>query len=141
MPNENIESKKQFIVIALTGSDGDKHQGCRIVDEDAIYPAIFSRVYGPASREQCQQWIKENCDVAAKETEINGLLGIKPVEAAGYSESFSFDEAFQNAVANLPPDDNDFPDKLTTVTVLSTGAEYGGIAGIRRMKVVVSAVY
>jgi hypothetical protein len=52
---------KQFIVIALSASAGDKHQGCSIVSEDASYPAIYSQVFGPASREHCERWIGENC--------------------------------------------------------------------------------
>lgn len=51
----------RFIVIALTGSAGEKHQGCRVVPEDSAYPAIYSPVFGPASREECENWVQENC--------------------------------------------------------------------------------
>jgi hypothetical protein len=68
-------------------------------------------------------------------------IGLKRVEATGYSYSFSFDEAFRNALRNLPPDDSGIADKLTTVHVDSIGAEFGGIAGISRMKVKVSTFY
>jgi hypothetical protein len=61
--------------------------------------------------------------------------------ATGYSEAFSFREAFQNAVDNLPPDTNPYPDKLTNVRVVGTGAEFGGIAGLHRMYVAVSSFY
>lgn len=62
------------------------------------------------------------------------------VRATGYSYAFSFDEAFQDAVSNLPPDDRGIMDWLTTVHVESIGAEYGGIAGIMRMRVSVYTI-
>jgi hypothetical protein len=55
---------KQFIVIALTASAGEKHEGCRIVEEDAQYPAVYSPVFGPASRDECEGWMSENCGFA-----------------------------------------------------------------------------
>lgn len=61
--------------------------------------------------------------------------------ATGYSESFSFTEAFQNAIGNLPPDPDPFPDKLTNVTVVRVGANFGGIAGLSRMFVTVISFY
>ena len=61
--------------------------------------------------------------------------------ATGYSESFSFREAFQNAIGNLPPDPNPSPDKLTNVTVVRVGANFGGIAGLSRMYVTVVSFY
>jgi hypothetical protein len=61
--------------------------------------------------------------------------------ATGYSESFSFTEAFQNAIGNLPPDPDPFPDKLTNVTVVRVGANFGGIAGLSRMYVTVVSFY
>lgn len=61
--------------------------------------------------------------------------------ATGYSEKFSFTEAFQNAIHNLPPDTNPFPDKLTNVSVVGLGANFGGIAGLNRMYVRVVSYY
>jgi hypothetical protein len=61
--------------------------------------------------------------------------------ATGYSESFSFTEAFHNAIANLPPDANPYPDKLTNVKVVGLGANFGGIAGLNRMYVTVDSFY
>jgi hypothetical protein len=58
---ENYENGKQYIVIALTVSAGDKHEGCRVLEEGSIYPAIYSQFYGPASREECEKWVAENC--------------------------------------------------------------------------------
>lgn len=51
----------RFIVIALTASEGEKHEGCRIVGEDSRYPAIYSPVFGPASRGECERWVSGNC--------------------------------------------------------------------------------
>ncbi|HEY0151551.1 MAG TPA: hypothetical protein VGB92_06115 [Longimicrobium sp.] len=51
----------RFIVIALTGSEGEKHQGCKTLPENAIYPRIYSQVFGPASREECERWTAEKC--------------------------------------------------------------------------------
>jgi hypothetical protein len=58
-----------------------------------------------------------------------------PNEAIGYSESFSFDEAFQEAVKNLPASMPPYPDYLSSVVVIETGAVFGGIAGIRKLYV------
>lgn len=52
--------------------------------------------------------------------------------ATGYSSTFSFEDAFEDAVRKLPP--NPAPvDSLTSVRVSGIGGEFGGIAGIRRM--------
>ena len=61
--------------------------------------------------------------------------------ATGYSNSFSFTEAFKDAIGNLPPDTNPYPDKLTNVRVVATGAHFGGIAGWNRMYVTVVSFY
>lgn len=61
--------------------------------------------------------------------------------ATGYSNSFSFTEAFQDAIANLPPDRNHYPDKLINVKVTGMGGNFGSIAGLHRLFVNVSAFY
>jgi hypothetical protein len=55
--------------------------------------------------------------------------------ATGYSAAFSFEEAFRNAIAQLPPR---FPDELQQFVVTETGALVGGIAGIHELYVTVS---
>ncbi len=55
--------------------------------------------------------------------------------ATGYSESFSFDEAFKNALDALPADTNVYPDKMEVVKVVEIGAAFGGIAGVAHMYV------
>jgi hypothetical protein len=63
----------------------------------------------------------------------------QPREATGYSDAYSFDEAFADAVRNLPPAEKPFPDQLTTIVVAAIGAEIGGIVGLNRMFVRVKA--
>jgi hypothetical protein len=60
-------------------------------------------------------------------------------EATGYSKKFSFDEAFQDAMKNLPSRKPSHPDEMTIITVTETGAELGGIAGLRHLKVKIKA--
>lgn len=73
--------------------------------------------------------------------DIERLGAPQRVEATGYSTSYSFDEAFRDAVSNLPPDDNPFPDKLTTIHVVDIGAMIGGFPGFNQMYVTVEAFY
>lgn len=63
------------------------------------------------------------------------------VEATGYFDSFSLDQAVHAAISKLPPDDNDFPDRMLIVRVDSITAEIGGIAAMDRMVVKVSTSY
>ena len=49
--------KSQYIVIRLTTGEGS----CKIIREDEIYAAIYSQVYGPASRDECEKWVAGNC--------------------------------------------------------------------------------
>ena len=46
------------------------------------------------------------------------------------SANLGFDEAFANAVANLPPTAPPHPDALTTVIVNEITGLFGGIAGL-----------
>ncbi|GAA4734796.1 hypothetical protein GCM10023328_13520 [Modestobacter marinus] len=52
----------------------------------------------------------------------------------------SFDEAFADAVANLPPFEPPFPDAMDRVDVVDTGALFGGIAGLHHLFVRVRRV-
>ena len=49
---------RQFQVIALIG---DPPHGCSAIPADAVYPMIYRRVYGPASKEECSVWMAQNC--------------------------------------------------------------------------------
>jgi hypothetical protein len=64
---------------------------------------------------------------------------IQPREATGYSENFSFDEAFRDALNNLPASEPQHPDELTTITVTTVGALFGGFVGFNKMFVSVRA--
>jgi hypothetical protein len=65
---------------------------------------------------------------------------VPPVrKATGYSNNFSFDEAFRDAIDNLPPMDPPYPDYLEMIKVVETGAMIGGIAGLHRMYVKIEA--
>jgi hypothetical protein len=47
-------------------------------------------------------------------------------EATGMSRHLSFDEAFADALAQLPPPASQHPDQLTSVVVVETGGLFGG---------------
>ena len=62
--------------------------------------------------------------------------GCGAATATGYSESFSFDEAFKNALDALPADTTAvYPDKMVIVKVVEIGARFGGIMGVAHMYV------
>lgn len=61
-----------------------------------------------------------------------------PRTATGYSNNWDLEEAINDAIANLPPDEHPFPDKLYHFTVESIGAEIGGIAGLHRLRISIS---
>ncbi|HKR49776.1 MAG TPA: hypothetical protein VJT72_09400 [Pseudonocardiaceae bacterium] len=50
-------------------------------------------------------------------------------QATGFSRTLSFDEAFANARANLPPVDSPGADILERIQVVEIGGLFGGIAG------------
>lgn len=54
-------------------------------------------------------------------------------EAVGFSRTLSFDQAFANALANLPPSDAPFADALARVEVLEVGGLFGGFPGFHHL--------
>lgn len=56
-----VDKKGQFIVIALTGSMSGNSTGCSIIPKDAMYLAIYSKMFGPASYDDCKAWVATNC--------------------------------------------------------------------------------
>jgi hypothetical protein len=52
-----VGKEGRFIVIALTGF----MTGCSIIPKDALYPAIYSRIFGPATYAECESWVVANC--------------------------------------------------------------------------------
>jgi hypothetical protein len=62
--------------------------------------------------------------------------GTEGDEATGFSADLSFDEAFRDALAGLPPlDDDGVADRLATVRVIDIAGLFGGIAGFRHLTV------
>lgn len=59
-------------------------------------------------------------------------------EATGFSNKLSFDEAFADALAKLPPSDAILADALARVEVLEIGGLFGGFAGFHHLFVRVS---
>jgi hypothetical protein len=66
-------------------------------------------------------------------------LDARVSEATGTSPSLKFDEAFKNALENLPVYPPSHPDELIHVEVLETGGLFGGFAGFRHLYVRVRA--
>ena len=67
-------------------------------------------------------------DRAAADTGTPGAA-----EAVGTSTNLEFDEAFADAVSNLPPYDPPHSDPLENIAVVETGALFGGIAGFHHL--------
>jgi|GEM_PF-4829033 len=57
------------------------------------------------------------------------------VTATGYSDSYSFTEAFQDALHQLPPPRCPYPDQLLVTRVVDMGSQQGGIVGWNRLYV------
>ncbi len=55
------EEPEQYRVIALTASPAGNNVGCSVIPADAPYLAIYSSVYGPASKAECKEWRQVNC--------------------------------------------------------------------------------
>lgn len=60
-------------------------------------------------------------------------VGDNADEATGFSKKLSFEEAFANARANLPPAQSPGADSLEQIQVLQIGALFGSIAGFHDM--------
>jgi hypothetical protein len=65
----------------------------------------------------------------------NEVAGRTAREATGMSRNLSFDEAFADALDQLPPPTSQHPDQLTSVVVTETGGLFGGIAGFHHLYV------
>lgn len=88
--------------------------------------------------EECGEALAEYAAVVS-----DGGDGTHPgaVEAVGSSTTLSFDEAFANAVANLPPLEPPIPDALTRVVVTDTNGLFGGIAGFHHLFVRIRRIH
>jgi hypothetical protein len=69
--------------------------------------------------------------VADRTADDSGTPGA--AEAVGTSKDLKFDEAFADAVSNLPAYDPPHSDPLENIDVVETGALFGGIAGFHHL--------
>jgi hypothetical protein len=118
----------------------DKIGSAALIDAPANYSP------GPSSEDATRDRGDIPWPFEGKALRMNSLFAnrletasIKPKKATGFSDDFSFAQAFQEAIANLPEDPNVFPDELTSIRVVAIGAHIGGIAGLRRMFVTITA--
>jgi hypothetical protein len=56
-----VNQADEYVVISLTAGQPPNYMGCQIVPANAVYPAIYSRRYGPATHADCAQWISQHC--------------------------------------------------------------------------------
>lgn len=90
---------------------------------------------------QIEECTDELAEFAATVADGGGGTHPGAVEAVGSSTTLSFDEAFADAVANLPPLEPPMPDALTRVLVTDTSGLFGGIAGFHHLFVRVRRVH
>ena len=55
----------------VTVSVGDKDQKCSVIKADAVFVKNHKQVFGPASLEECEKWLRENHDCPKKENTKN----------------------------------------------------------------------
>lgn len=58
MQSEDYGDKTQYIVAARVDT---KYEDCIVAAEDDMIIMTHTRVFGPASREECERWRDENC--------------------------------------------------------------------------------
>ena len=61
MAEKSGERLRAYVVIALTGTTGKKYHDCKVIPHGDVYAAIYSQVFGPASRKDCEKWSASNC--------------------------------------------------------------------------------
>ncbi len=127
-------------VILLPGYAGEPEPSARPAPKfHRVYKAEIDR---PEPNKYTLQGIYEvelNRDDLITKAKLEEDCGA--AEAEGHSESFSFDEAFMNALRALPEDTTPvYPDKMTVVRVVDIGVRFGGFAGFNHMYVRVQRV-
>lgn len=53
-----MANEEKYIVAAAVNTD---YKECIVAPEDAMIMATHRRVYGPATKEKCEQWKRNNC--------------------------------------------------------------------------------
>jgi hypothetical protein len=109
-----------------------------------VYPEDISVVTVHHAEGQDEVDIAESgLDLAAFTSVVSAgpreLAGIPSDEATGMSSRLSFDEAFADALANLPHTPPSHPDQLTSVKVTEIGGLFGGFAGFHHLYVKVQS--
>lgn len=66
MADKDDDRERGYIVIALTASTEKKYEDCKVIPHGEIFPAIYSQVFGPASKKDCEKWMAANCGKATK---------------------------------------------------------------------------
>ena len=61
MADKSGDRERGYIVISKTLEDARKYEGCKVIPSGDIYPAIYRQVHGPASKRDCEKWVKSNC--------------------------------------------------------------------------------
>ena len=61
MADKSQDRLRGYVVISTTLGDAKKYEGCRVIPQGEIYPAIYRQVYGPASQKDCEKWAAANC--------------------------------------------------------------------------------
>jgi hypothetical protein len=61
MADKSEERLRGYVVISTTLEEAKKYEGCKVIPYGDVYPAIYRQVYGPASKPECEKWVKANC--------------------------------------------------------------------------------
>ena len=65
MADKSQDRERGYIVISTTLEEARKYEGCKVIPQGEIYPAIYRQVYGPASQRDCEKWTASHCDKKA----------------------------------------------------------------------------
>lgn len=82
-------------------------------------------------------WLKNATDEGRLSGSESGDEAVGHSSRLTYDDSWArgFDEAFSDALRNLPEREAKHPDELITVRIVDAGAIFGGFAGFRHMYV------
>lgn len=61
MADKSEERLRGYVVISKTLAEAKKYAGCKVIPYGDMYPAIFRKVYGPASKGDCEKWVNSHC--------------------------------------------------------------------------------
>ncbi len=58
MQDKNNNQEAQYVVAARVGT---KYEDCIVAEESDMIIATHTQVFGPASKQKCEQWRDKNC--------------------------------------------------------------------------------